>query len=591
MAELVVTFVTPDARPAEDAEPIERSEGLIRARTAWRREVWEPYRQKQIRLTPRSIAFSIGIGSQGGRQAIENDDLEVPLDADLFESLIEIYGTYGSAAFNAAWAQRDSLSYHDQQLLGRSIARLQGQIARELIRIQPDATALALKENAELADAMKKHLDKFRMNAGYGKIELDISYDDKDALYSALRECKALQDRIEPLQGAIKELDRKDGGDRATIARKRERDRYRQLRVRGPLDARDRVIDELEKRQLEIGKLFPPALLILDELEDDLHEVLSTADAGRARKNTSRITSKEIQLKYEAKMHRVLRDICEGLAAIRTSLANPGAETTINAHLSKSELEQVRGGGLHAAVLDYALKKQAGISAFVREGVLYGLFGLYFTAQERVNYTQENRVLGSPRVLRRLLNAVEAEAPNTFRHAVLRQYVLELEGRVSRELDDQAAIDSWWHFAEMLVAAAGLLLAVLLIPFGPGAVAVPAALATFLALAGLAITVSGIVLLAGSVVSLVGQSLDAESELKRKLVSLGRDDLSALLELGGLLSRHHALVRALTSGMLQELVKLAVAHKLRPVAYALDMQGYLDDIRMLSEPMPEQGLQ
>lgn len=166
---------------------------------------------------------------------------------------------------------------------------------------------------------------------------------------------------------------------------------------------------------------------------------------------------------------------------------------------------------------------------------------------------------------------------------MLRQYVIALEGRLDQLRDDAAFVDSIWRALELAVALAGLLLAVLSIPFGAGAVAVPAALAATLSAAGLFVAVIGIALLAHSIASLVIADGAAAGELRDTLLDIGRDDTRALLEIGELVSRHTAVHEALTTGLALELAKLVAQHKLRALELALDLDGYLDDIEMLRD--------
>lgn len=579
MTHLLVEYLHPGWRADQLKAPPDDARRLGNAREQWRKEVWVPYAGKKVHRTAHVHRFACGIGAHGGQVPLEVDALELPLDEDLFDSLLDLFATYGWPGLDAAWAARRPLSGFDQAFLARSITCLDELLRRELVAIQGVATRLAMEENAELTRAVAGALAKFRHNTGYNSVELDI---DKDALFPKLREYRRLQQRIAGQQKAVDERNRKDGGDAATVEARRQRDAYRRILAdlaEAPYQA---SLTRLQELQDDVAEVFAPALLILDELEDDLEDWLSLADAARTQSAVRRRRSREVELGYDRRMHRMLVGLRDGLDDIRTSLSNPGAESVMFRRTELGDAERLEQGGVTSAALEFALEERPGIAAFVREGVVHGLFGLYFTLEQRRAHSQANRVLGSPRVLRRLLDAVEQDLPGSFRQAVLKHHCLELEARLATARERKAFMDSLWHALEVVAAAASLLLAVLLIPFGAGAVGVPAALAAFLSVLGLATAVLGVVLMAGSVLQLMQRNLEANDELSRALLRLGLLDAEALAELGTMLSNHHALARAATSGMMLELVKLAAAHRLRPVAFALDMEGYLDDVETLT---------
>jgi hypothetical protein len=579
MTHLLVEYLHPGWRADQIAAPPDDARRLGNAREQWRKDVWQPYAGKKVHRTAHVHSFACGIGAHGGGAPLDVDALELPLDEQLFDSLLDLFATYGWPGLAAAWAQRRPLSGYDQLFLARSMACLDELLRRELVAIQGVATRLAMEENAALTRGVAGALAKFRQNTGYNSVELDIN---KDALFPKLLECRRLQRRIAGQQKAVDERFRKDGGDAGTVDARRERDAYRRILAdlaEAPYQA---SLTRLQELQEDIAEVFAPALLILDELEDDLEDWLSLADAARTQSAVRRRRSREVELGYDRKMHRMLVGLRDGMGDIRTSLSNPGADSALFRRTELGDAERLALGGVTSAALDFALEQRPGIAAFVRDGVVHGLFGLYFTHEQRQAHSQANRVLGCPRVLRRLLDAVEQDLPGSLRQVVLKHHCLELEARLEASREDKAFMDSLWHALEVVAAAAGLLLAVLSIPFGAGAVGVPAALAAFLTVLGLATAVLGVVLMAGSVLQLMQRKLEADDELSRALLRLGLLDAAALAELGTMLSNHHALARAAGPGMMLELVKLAAAHRLRPVAFALDMEGFLDDVETLT---------
>lgn len=579
MTHLQIEFASPSWRFDQAKAPSEEARSIGNQRESWRRECWLPYQRGQIGARVRVHRFTCGVSAHGGAEPLASDKLELPLDDYLFDSVLDLYAKYGSPGMQAA-GKGGQLTGFDRAFLIKTLARIDNLIGRELIAIQAQASILARQENAQFAASVGEHIKKFGFNAGYQSPELQL---DKDVLYTKVRDFHRLQLRIARQKVAADERFQKDGGDNATVLRRRARDEYRRLLAEQAEKPMRETQTALNSLCMEIAAVFSPALLILDEVEDDLIEWMTKTEYARSKSDFRRKRSKEVELKYDRKILRALNEMKSALDATKTSLFNPGVESRLLALRGSSSADKFAAGGSHTVVMDFALEKRPGIASTIKDGVVTGLFGLYFTRDALEDYALANRVLGSPSVLRRLLSEVETTLPNSLRRAVLMHHCLELEARLKREKLDAKFYESIWHYFQVVAAGASLLLAVLSIPFGAGAVGVPAALSAFLAVLGIASAVLGVIVMVGSVLKLVGKALDADDDLSRQLLHLGYWDAEALDHLGSMLSSHHEVTKALTTGMLGEMVKLAAAHKLRPVAFALDMQGYLDDMETLSD--------
>lgn len=578
MSELVVDLRS-RADVALDAVTVGRDDdGRIgSAQRAWLREIWMPYAARAGNSAKRTVAFQTRLPLE----VVLVERHELTLDEKLFGEVIQVHATFGWDGVAALADTPTPITAFTREMLFATIARVDDLVGNTLLELQREATALARVEIEERGAFIDKALTSFRRNTGYGGMDLDLAVERKDELFRLFRECVRVKRRFDAAEAQIKERDRKDGGDVAHRAAVRKREHYRALLVKEPQAKRKATLDALDRLHEQVAAIFAPALLVLDELDDDVFDRLDEKDRGRA--STVHAThSKKVELAYTTRIHRILVELRAALSAIEVSLGNPGIEPTLADHRKRSHRDRTRAG-VQTAVIEMAITREPGVREFVTGGVLQGIYGIHLADRERSAYGLRNRVLGRPQVLRRLLAHVEETAPTSLRHAVLRQYVIALEGRLDQLRDDAAFVDSIWRALELAVALAGLLLAVLSIPFGAGAVAVPAALAATLSAAGLFVAVIGIALLAHSIASLVIADGAAAGELRDTLLDIGRDDTRALLEIGELVSRHTAVHEALTTGLALELAKLVAQHKLRALELALDLDGYLDDIEMLRD--------
>jgi hypothetical protein len=590
MTDLIYEFETTDPL-AEDLSALlrEANTDLFRAKQQWRKSVWEPYQQGLLHKERRTFEFHVDVKTSDEDDLFVQDLVEFELGDDLFNILIELYAQYGWRGFQAFKPIIDKQTFPRQEMLYATLQRVDDLVANRLIDLQRQTIELGHRNCTEQLKWLSNEKQRFILNKSYDKYELKISIDKLDELYPLLNECRHIQNKIRPLDEKIAERNRKDGGDYITIKSRRERDEYRRKFVKLFQDLKDESIKELEKIQKRIGELYAPALLILNELDDDLDYVLTTSRKLKLPYNSSQINkSRNVELTYQDKIYHCLREIHDAAIAVDRSYGNPGIESVVRQYQALNMRKRYDAGGVHHVVLAKVLEEVPGVASYIENSIRYGVAGFYFTKQQISDYHLVNRVLGKPSIIALLQDSMLDERATSFQRAVLMQYSLDLKRTLERQKKREEFYNTLWHALEVATAAAGLLLAVLSIPFGVGAVAVPAAITAALSALSLTTLVLGIPLLVSSLLQLIDGVLSTEENLQQKveklqqeMFELGQIDPDALLELSVVLYENHLLLEQASEGVLIEFIKLAGAHRLKPIAFMIDMEGYLDDMETL----------
>jgi hypothetical protein len=558
---------------------------LGRAAARWREGPWEAYRRGLLHQTERTLRFRVRVLTTDPDVVYLEDACELVVDDSLFVRVAMLYGLHGWRGVESLLACLKDYTEHLRRLVRAAVEALEPLIADELVAIEAEATRLAARERAAMDRALRGWQAQFRKDDYHRTMRLNIPREDE--LILALREARRLQKRIAPWSDKLRERAAKDGGG-ARFAR-RERERYRQALVDTYLAKQRPLLDELAAVQARIGAVFPPALLIVHDLDDDVRDWRTTAELARGSSSLQRTVSLKREVDYEQRIYAALGDLLEQVDVHGEGLASPGIARVVATAMGERPERRWNAGGLHRYALTEVLREKPTAGDLLEASALRGMIGVWFTLKERREYAATNRVLGRPAVLERLLTKVEAEQPATWRQVVLHQYRLDLERELEQRRQDAAFVESLWHCFEVTLAVAGVLLAVVGIPFGvplaalgleAAAVAVPAALTAALGAATLVTGVLGIVLAVRGVLALIQAGEQTSTEIRGRLVELGQVDPAAFAQLASLCARRRIIFRS-ASGLLGELVALAAAHRLRPVAFALDMRGYLDDLEML----------
>jgi hypothetical protein len=592
MTDLIYEFETTDPL-AEDLSALlrEANTDLFRAKQQWRTSVWEPYQQGLLQKERRTFEFPVDVKTSDEDELFFRDLVEFELDDDLFNSLVALYAQYGWRGFQAFKPIIDKQqTFPRQEMLYATLQRVDDLVANRLIDLQRQATELGHRNCTEQLKWLSNEKQRFILNKSYDKYELKISIDKLNELYPLLNKCRHIQNKIRALDEKIAERNRKDGGDDTTIKSRRERDEYRRKFVKLFQDPKDESIKKLEEIQKRIGELYAPALLILNELDGDLDFVLTTSRKLKLPYNSSQINkSRKVELTYQDKIYHCLREIHDAVVAVDRSYGNPGIESVVRQYQSLNMRKRYDAGGVHHVVLAKVLEEVPGVASYIENSIRYGVAGLYFTKQQISDYHLVNRVLGKLSIIALLQDSMLDERATSFQRAVLMQYSLDLKRALESQKKREEFYNTLWHALEVATAVAGLLLAVLSIPFGGGAVAVPAAITATLSALSLTTLALGIPLLVNSLLQLIDGVLSTEKKLQQKveellrqeMLELGQIDPEALLELSVVLYKNHLLLEQASEGILIELIKLAGAHQLKPIAFMIDMEGYLDDMETL----------
>jgi hypothetical protein len=118
-------------------------------------------------------------------------------------------------------------------------------------------------------------------------------------------------------------------------------------------------------------------------------------------------------------------------------------------------------------------------------------------------------------------------------------------------------------------------------PFGT---ATAPALIAALTLAGSVAAALTIVVMIHGIIGTLAASDQTAAELRTEVFRLAQHDPVALFDVANVLSRSDKLRAALTTDLLKTLVSLAAASKIRPLALALELEGFLSDVQDLFNP-------
>lgn len=565
---------------------------LAQYRERWRVRVWEPY--KSQRGARRTLVFDAVIATHDTAETFSRERFELQTSEELFDQLLELYTTGGLHCIYQLAKHVNSaaggLAYHTRRFVNVSMELLDALVAGCLKEIESEATRAAATQFESQLDTLDK-LGKCFLSRGPDKYELYVGklqrkgppppIDAKDRLYELYKTCFKLKRSIGSLQKKIDDRNSKDGGGTPQrLAAKRKKDAGRQTMVDQFLKPQRELIKEFMRARAEIENIFPPAAYALQMLEEDILDFLPIAEQAKAAPALYR-KSRDVQLKYDTRIYFLIRELEAELRAARDSLACEGTASRVDEYLDRDFIQRTTElGGLHHCILDFTLSKRPGLRAIIENGATQGIFGVYFTAAARKEWAQANRVMGNPGVVFRLEERNLDRLP-TLRGIVLTHYRIDLERRFAEMTLEESRSHQRWHYVEVAFAIAGLLVAAISIPFGAGAIAVPAGLTFALSILHSALAIFGLVLMVKSITGLIEQNLQARDELQNELIAAGQLDPEALREVGALAARNRELFNAATSGLALEVVKLALAHKLKPIAFALDLDGYLDDVEML----------
>ena len=537
---------------------------LSRALAAWRAGPYAEYLRGQVQRVERSLRFSLEVRTQDPATIFVRDDLELTVDEDLFVGVVVLYGQYGWDGVEAMLACLKGQTEHTARVVRGAVEILESAIARTLIAIEADATQMAQSQASMLRAEVEAQLRFFtkEVDPQWGGHRLQISDDARERMVAGLQEARRRQKTVMSLDPKVKERIAKDGRTPEVVLARRKRDEYRRLLAEYWEGRQKAERDKLFAAQAQIGAAFSPALTILDDVDDDINDWIGPISLRSVKSDIVRRRSRKIEIAYEKKIYAALTAIRDELDRHLGSLANPGMSARLFAALGASSADRWNAGGLHKIAITEAVRL---------EGAL----------EIRKDYYQVNRILGRDTILGQMMSRVDADRPATLYQAVLRQYLLDLDRHLEQRRTEDAFLASAWHAVEVAAALASLLVATLAIPFGAGAVAVPAALTSLISLLTVTTCVLSLALLARSLVELVEGAAHADAAVIDELIKTGTLHPEAMFEVGRLIVRKQLMFKALTVDLVKQIAILAAQHKLKPLAFALDMQGHVDDMETL----------
>jgi len=541
---------------------------ITKAEQRWG-QLWANYKSKLplrgAHAGERLLRIPVTVHTEDSSVVFLNDVVEVPFGPDFFRQLVRFYGRYGWEGVDSLIANLVSQTETVKTLIGAAIVELETLIAPALIRIESAATALAKDQTGIMLDLVASHEGLFHKDEYWKSWRLPTG-EGTDQVRAKLQDIRRVQRDIASLQPKIDERIRADGGDSKTVQRKRRRDAYRRLLAEqweGPQRAN---FEKLGRLQEELGVLCPPASLIVDDLDDTIFEWLDLATARKSTNTVIKNRSIAVEVDYGGRMHAAVVTLRKALSLTATSLSNPGMSATIFQLLDQAPERRWRAGGLHAGVIAEAARMEK-------------------LTEKTSSYFSVNRILGRDAILLQTLDRIVTTQTGSFEQMVAFHYLLDLKRDLARKRQEDAFYESVWHFVEQSVAAVALLIAVLSIPFGAGEIAVPAAMTAFLSTLSTVTAILSIAMLARHVANALGELGGASGTVANVLVDTGMKDAEAMQQLSQVLCRHRLLLKSITTDLLKEVAAMALAHKLKPLSYALQIRGHYYDLEAVGAPI------
>lgn len=536
---------------------------------------WAAYRKTQLlgggHVGERVLRFAFTVPTGDADVPFTTQHVEITFGPDFMQQLVWLYAAHGWTGVAAMLAQLPTLTLQARAMIEKAVVTLEGMIAQALIRMEQVATAVARDQN----DVMLAQAEEYFRSFHDLTVEKDgedhhitrghlLPGPQTDAMIAKLKALRRILKKIEPLNAEVAERRSKDGGDPETVRRKRARDAYRRKLAEiweTPLKAELQAMLTLQE---ELAAIFPPALMIVDDLTDTIFNWQETSEAKPG--TVSGRASSAAENHYEAAIYDRCVELRETLGWIATSLDNPGLGATIMRALGGDPHRRWEQGGLHRIAIVEATR----------------LASLLTDAQ---SYFSLNRVMGRDKIMIPTLDRVIENQRGSFDQAVLHNHLMDLTRFLEAERKDDAFYDSLFHRIEQFAAFAVLLASLLTLVLGPEAVAVPAAVASFVSGFSTASSLLMLVVMARGIAQVLGEVDPANSEIAAALLNDGILDMAAVAEVGTLICRQRRALKAVTVDIVKELVALAIAGKVKPLAFALHVRGHLYDMQTLGIPL------
>lgn len=548
----------------------------------WQKNLWRPYADG--RNPARVLRFTVVLPGHDGAE-FERVEVTLVSNEGLFEQILYLAAELGqpglSGAMQAVVTAHAGLTYQTRQIFLSSIDAVERLVAAELQIAEAAASRKALLQTRALneANATFRRLFSDLTSEGETWKSLWLPGTQKADLFEKLLRCRGHRRKIEALAAEIETLDRKDGATPAARRAARSRDAYRQLRLdiyAGPQRAE---IVALEQLQAEIFDLFPPALGIMGSLDADLAGWVPLAEASPG----SIKDQSKLHRKYDQLLWAVLQEQTTMVGLIDRSLAAAGVETWAAAYFKLDLTDRIKAGGLTGHLVTQLLAPSPGIGDLAQALVMSGaVFGAINFLDAREGHLDENRVMARVPLLDHLAVEVGADETSALHAALLRSFLRDLQREARRQMIQQRDSDRMWHRVEMTLTFCGLVVGLVTLPFGAGEAILPASLAVWATIGGVALLVGTVVILTRSILVALSGALQADATLRDRLIEIGQQDPEALEELGAFILSRRELAASLTRTVVEELAEMAVQRLLPPLAFAIDLRDHFQAMDSLS---------
>lgn len=562
--ELLMEHPTPVESPWK-FEPSETGHGdEADLKGIWRRKILNPYEDY--------------LRAAGGLQTTRLDwqifdeavTLEFSFDHTLIDQVLTAYVSHGWIVLHELLEKSEG--QHTRQtldFLAGTLWVVSVLVGQELVRMETRLAEAAYQEWQRAQDIMREYLAYFEpsgLEDGTQRFKYKPSvsltqYRDKGGIYgdvSVYGQTDDLERQIfilchtyakfaqkaKPLK---QQLDTRNQRDRSKPKRRAEGSGYEQWYEYYASQYRS-VLKQMGQVTADLTRVFPPAVFILDTLPPEMAEPI-TSFVDHAFSTRSRMLF--------SLMHDNLQKLVSQLDMLKESLkTSPASNKSVKQHLDRPT-KKLPPGGMEQLLLDA-----------VWEGD-----------------DDANKIGEYMDLVGRLLHEVESKHPRSWQHAVVKRYYLHLQSALYDKQRKETAWAAVWQWVKVALAVLSILafLAALIGSMGTVGIAAPG-VASVLSVIGWAATSLGIVVMVHEVLSLFAEKEEVSARLEKQLYRLAQTDPNALGEVTQLLKRNSDLQKATTTGLLLQLFQFALEGRIRILAYAMELDGFLSDMNDLLTP-------
>jgi hypothetical protein len=548
-AELV--FARAEAAAPEVApQPTGAADLLLEAITAWwAGHIAGPFSETSldVRLPPLEIPW---------RFADQSVTFGVRFDDGLLEDLVEAYAAFGWEALEEIERQLElhPARYEPTRTFFRVTRNVVGAlVAHGLVELEEHVVAYAATEWEAAVRRLEGYERAFR-NVGFrGE---DYRLVDRRLAAELLELCRAYGREAAEARRLGAEVESRR---RKSPPGTREKGSGWELWFEAFAAPQRAAMDRMVVLLGQVAELFPAAALVLDDLPESVI------------RESSRYRQLLASIELEHQIHRMLRYLLDELAALRTGLQGPRATAAL-----EQRLAPLVSGPRDFTSLPGMQWPEGGPEALVMATVF-----------ERTERTDQ-RLLASLDLVASVYGELDEASRGGWSQIVLYRYLTRLEQAVLAERESAAAWEAFWAAMRRVTALMALVALMAVFPFGDAAT-LPA-MASVLTLCASGAAILGVVtLLVHDVLGSLERAGKLETDARDRFFRLSQTDPEAVTEIADLLTRSRTLRDGVARGLLLTILTLGASHRLKPVAAALEFEGFASDVETLFAPEPSPG--